>query len=414
MDEYVKTGSKALKDVFWIFVIAFALLFMHRRPEDANTIYYTLAFPFLIFIVYYLHVRLFPLGEIQFVILTAFLTEMGLIMIYRVAPELLIKQIIWISIGFGLYFIASYLFKHYSWLYNLKYGEYIYIFLAVGLIISTLFFGKEIGGAKNWLTFDGIYVQPAEAAKVIYIIFLARYLKDKRDLKNILIVGAIAIGIAGIFALEKDLGMAFLFYTTTVLMVFLVTSNLLYVASGFGLMAIGGVLAYFLFWHVRVRIEAWLNPWMDVPGKTYQIVQSLFAIAAGGFFGTGLFMGHPEYIPVVASDFIFSAICEEFGILGGIAIILVYFVIMYRGIKVALEARDEFGALMAAGLISMFSLQVFTIIGGVIKFIPLTGVTLPFVSYGGSSMVMSFFTLGMLNGISVGEEEEGVQFEAEY
>jgi cell division protein FtsW (lipid II flippase) len=179
-------------------------------------------------------------------------------------------------------------------------------------------------------------------------------------------------------------------------------------------MAIGGILAYFLFWHVRVRIEAWLNPWMDVPGKTYQIVQSLFAIAAGGFFGTGLFMGHPEYIPVVASDFIFSAICEEFGILGGIAIILVYFVIMYRGIKVALEARDEFGALMAAGLISMFSLQVFTIIGGVIKFIPLTGVTLPFVSYGGSSMVMSFFTLGMLNGISVGEEEEDVQFEAQY
>ncbi|HHW57240.1 MAG TPA: FtsW/RodA/SpoVE family cell cycle protein [Clostridia bacterium] len=414
MEEYIKTGSKAMKNVFWIFIIAFALLFIHNKPKGFDMIYFILAFPILIYIVYYLHVRLFPLGEIQFVILTSFLTEMGLIMIYRVAPELLIKQIIWIGIGFALYFITSYFLKHYEILYNLKYGEYLYLLITFLLIASTLVFGKEIAGAKNWLTFDGIYVQPAEVAKVIYIIFLAKYLSSKKDVNSIGIIGVIAIAIAGIFALEKDLGMAFLFYVTTVLMVFVVTSNLLYTAIGFGALVVGGIISYFLFWHVRVRIEAWLNPWMDVPGKTYQIVQSLFAIAAGGFFGTGLGMGHPEYIPVVASDFIFSAICEEFGILGAIAIILVYFVIMYRGIKVALNAKDEFGSLVAVGLISMFSLQVFTIIGGVIKFIPLTGVTLPFVSYGGSSMVMSFVTLGMLNGIAVGEEQEDVQFKAQY
>ncbi|EMT39159.1 cell division protein FtsW, lipid II flippase [Thermoanaerobacter thermohydrosulfuricus] len=414
MEEYIKTGSKAMKNVFWIFVIAFALLFIHNKPKGFDTIYFTLAFPILIYIVYYLHVRLFPLGEIQFIILTSFLTEMGLIMIYRVAPDLLIKQIVWIGIGFTLYFISSYFSKHYDWLYKLKYGELIYLGITMVLIASTLIFGKEIGGAKNWLTFDGIYVQPAETAKIIYILFLAKYLSSKREAKDIVILGIITLIIVGIFALEKDLGMAFLFYVTTLLMIFVVTSNFLYTAIGLGALVVGGIISYFLFWHVRVRIEAWLNPWMDVPGKTYQIVQSLFAIAAGGFFGTGLGMGHPEYIPVVASDFIFSAICEEFGLLGAVAIILVYFVIMYRGIKVALNAKDGFGALVATGLISMFSLQVFTIIGGVIKFIPLTGVTLPFVSYGGSSMVMSFVTLGMLNGIALKEEQQDVQFESQY
>jgi cell division protein FtsW (lipid II flippase) len=227
-------------------------------------------------------------------------------------------------------------------------------------------------------------------------------------------LGLITLVIVGIFVLEKDLGMAFLFYATTVLLIFVSTSNLLYTAVGIGLFVLGGLISYFLFWHVRVRIEAWLNPWMDVPGKSYQIVQSLFAIAAGGFFGTGLGMGHPEYIPVVATDFIFSAISEEFGLLGAVAIILAYFVIMYRGIKVALKAKEEFGTLLATGLISIFSLQVFIIIGGVTKFIPLTGVTLPFVSYGGSSMVTSFVTLGMLNGIALKEEQEDAKFETQY
>lgn len=414
MEEYIKTGSKAMKNVFWIFVIAFALLFIHNKPKGFDTIYFTLAFPILIYIVYYLHVRLFPLGEIQFIILTSFLTEMGLIMIYRVAPDLLIKQIVWISIGFLLYFISSYILKYYDLLNKLKYGETIYIVLTIALLVSTLIFGREIGGAKNWLTFGGIYIQPAEIAKIIYIIFLAKYLCKKKETKHIIILAIITLVIVGIFVLEKDLGMAFLFYATTVLLIFVSTSNLLYTAVGIGLFVLGGLISYFLFWHVRVRIEAWLNRWMDVPGKSYQIVQSLFAIAAGGFFGTGLGMGHPEYIPVVATDFIFSAISEEFGLLGAIALILAYFVIMYRGIKVALNAKEEFGTLLATGLISIFSLQVFTIIGGVTKFIPLTGVTLPFVSYGGSSMVTSFVTLGMLNGIALKEEQEDAKFETQY
>ncbi|ADL68190.1 FtsW/RodA/SpoVE family cell cycle protein [Thermoanaerobacterium thermosaccharolyticum] len=414
MEEYVKTGSKAMKDIFLIFVIAFMLLFIYHKPKGFDTIYFTLAFLPLIYIVYYLHVRLFPMGEIQLIILSSFLAEMGLIMIYRVAPDLILKQIAWIFIGFILYFVSSYACKYYDFFYKVKYGNYVYLAISFILLFSTFVLGKEIGGSKNWLTFGSISVQPSEIVKIIYIIFLARYLKDNKTAKDIIKVGAITIVIVGILVIEKDLGTALLFYLTTTFMIFAATSSLLYTAASVAFLGFGGVISYFLFNHVRVRIQAWLNPWMDVPGKTYQIAQSLFAIGAGGFFGTGLGMGHPEYIPVVASDFIFSAISEEFGMLGSVAIILVYFVIMYRGIKVALDAKDDFGALIAVGLTSMFSLQVFTIIGGVIKFIPLTGVTLPFVSYGGSSMVMSFITLGMLNGIAVREDEDVEQYEPQH
>lgn len=414
MEDYIKTGSKAMRNVFWIFLIAFMLLFIYHRPKGFDTIYITLAFLPLIYAVYYLHVRLFPMGEIQLIVLSSFLTEMGLIMIYRVAPDLLIKQIIWIAVGFLLYFLASYASMHYDWLYNVKYGDYVYLGVSIVLLMSTLIFGREISGSKNWLTFGTISIQPSELVKIIYIIFLARYLQKRKEIRDIIIIGVITIGVVGILVLEKDLGTALLFYLTAIFMVFASTSSILYTLTGIASLIFGGFISYFLFGHVRVRIEAWLNPWMDVPGKTYQIVQSLFAIGAGGFFGTGLGMGHPEYIPAVATDFIFSAISEEFGMLGAVALILVYFVIMYRGIRVALNSKDEFGALIAIGLTSMFSLQVFTIIGGVIKFIPLTGVTLPFVSYGGSSMIMSFITLGMLNGIALKEDEEDEQFKPQY
>lgn len=414
MEEYIKTGSKAMRNIFWIFLISFVLLFIYHKPKGFDTIYLTIAFLPLIYLVYYIHVRLFPMGEIQLIILSSFLAEMGLIMIYRVAPDLIIKQLAWIFIGYVFYFVSSFVSRHYEVFYNFKYGDYIYLTISFILLLSTLVLGKDIGGSKNWLTFGSISLQPSELVKIIYIIFLARFLKNRRTTKDIIIIGVITLIFVGILVIEKDLGTALLFYLTTTFMIFIATSSVIYTSISGLILCFGGIISYFIFNHVRVRIEAWLNPWMDVPGKTYQIAQSLFAIGAGGFFGTGLGMGHPEYIPVVASDFIFSAISEEFGMLGSVAVILVYLVIMYRGIRVALDAKDEFGALVAVGLTSMFSLQVFTIIGGVIKFIPLTGVTLPFVSYGGSSMIMSFLTLGMLNGIALREDDVSEQFEPQH
>ena len=153
-------------------------------------------------------------------------------------------------------------------------------------------------------------------------------------------------------------------------------------------------------YHIQVRVENWLNPWEDIAGKGYQITQSLFAIAEGGFFGKGLGGGKPSYIPEVHSDFIFSAICEELGIFGGTAVILLFFIFVYRGIKISLCLHDGFDKCIAAGITAMFGFQTFMIIGGVIKMIPLTGITLPFVSYGGSSLVTSFMALGILQAVS--------------
>ena len=164
--------------------------------------------------------------------------------------------------------------------------------------------------------------------------------------------------------------------------------------------AVGAVGGYTFLYHIKVRVEIWLDPWRDIAGKGYQITQSLFAIGSGGFFGTGIGMGRPDMIPEVNTDFIFSAICEEMGIFGGVSVILLYFILTYRGFKIALVVKDTFNKLVALGITLMFGFQTFLIIGGVIKLIPLTGITLPFISYGGSSLTTSFIALGILQGIS--------------
>ena len=171
-----------------------------------------------------------------------------------------------------------------------------------------------------------------------------------------------------------------------------------------GAVASAGVFAgYKVLYHIQTRVAMWLDPFSDPSGRGYQIVQSLIAIASGGFTGQGLGNGSPYYVPLVQSDFIFSGICEEFGILGGISVILLYFIFVYRGFKIALSIPDGFDKKVALGLSAMFSFQIFIILGGVIKLIPLTGITLPFISYGGSSLVTSFMALGILQAISVGE-----------
>jgi cell division protein FtsW (lipid II flippase) len=164
--------------------------------------------------------------------------------------------------------------------------------------------------------------------------------------------------------------------------------------------AASGVASYFLFSHVRVRIDIWLDPWKYKTGKGYQICQSLIAMASGGLFGSGIGLGHPYFIPEAHNDFIFAAICEEMGMLGAMALILLYLILVYRGLRSALQARDTYSMLVAVGISSMIAFQVFVIIGGDTKMIPLTGITLPFVSYGGSSMLLNFASLGVLQKIS--------------
>ena len=203
--------------------------------------------------------------------------------------------------------------------------------------------------------------------------------------------------------IQKDLGSALIFFGISVTMLYLSTNKLKYIVTTFILAGVGATLSYKLFDHVRVRVAIWLDPWADAYNKGLQIVQGLFAMASGGLLGAGLGKGYPGFIPVNTSDFIFAVICEEMGLLMGFGIMILFFLMFYRSMRAAIYVEDKFSQMMAVGYAAMFATQVLVIIGGVMNAIPLTGVALPFVSYGGSSMLTSFFALGIIQKIS----EEG-------
>lgn len=394
--------NKTLSATALIGFIAFLLLSLKTSPFSPVPIYGAIAFAAIMFTGYFLSNSLLYGQDSALFILACFITEMGLIMLYRIDPAVFMKQINWFALGVLAFILSSIVVKY--WV-NLKINSLYFFAITVILLLLPLAFGVEKGGSRSWIQIAEYSFQPSELAKITFVLFLAGKLKDGR-IDGVLRLAAEILAVAGLLAMARDLGGAMLFYLTALALVFAATSRWDLTAAGLAASAAASVLGYFLFGHVRVRVEAWLNPWQDVPGRGYQIVQSLFAIAQGGFFGTGLGLGHPEYIPAVATDFIFSAFSEEFGFLGAAALIIVYFLLVYRGIKISLTVKNSFLALAALGIVTLFGLQIFTIIGGVIKLIPMTGVTLPFMSYGGSSMVMSFISLGILNGIRLNERRQ--------
>lgn len=224
--------------------------------------------------------------------------------------------------------------------------------------------------------------------------------KNKRILKNKYVFLAIIYLHLFLLLAQRELGMTILFYVVFISIFYIYEEDYKLLLYNIGALAIILVLSYFTLSHVKVRLSTWINPWNQISGKGYQITQSLFAISAGGFFGTGLGLGNPDYIPVVHTDFIFSAICEEMGLFGGMAVVLLYFILIYRGFKIVLTIREPFRKIVALGITLIYGYQTFIIIGGVTKLIPLTGITLPFVSYGGSSLVSAFIAFGILQAIS--------------
>lgn len=345
--------------------------------------------------------------------LTAFISGFGLMMIWRLRPELATVQATWILIGAAAVLFTFITVRHYQ---TLKEYKYTWAIAGVILLFAPIFLGIERGGARLWLDFGPISFQPAEIAKICFVFFLASYLEEKRELLSIstkrvfgfwlpelkhigplIVMWIISLAI---LVLERDLGTSLLFFGLFLAMVYVATGRPMYVSLGVILFVAGAVSCYFAFSHVQARFDIWLDPWIDPSGRGYQIVQSIFAISSGGIAGTGLGLGHPDLIPAVWTDFIFSALAEELGLLGGTAIIFAYLLFISRGLKIALVADDNFGKLVATGLTSVFALQAFVIIGGTTKLIPLTGVTLPYMSYGGSSILMNFILLALLLAVS--------------
>ena len=268
------------------------------------------------------------------------------------------------------------------------------------LIISTLVLGSKEYGSRNWIHMGKLSFQPSEIVKFLYIFYLASVFRKKVNLKEFIITAFLSALLVILLVFQKDLGSALIFFMTYMVMLYISTSNELLFFSGIGALSVGSVIAYRLFSHVRVRVAAWKDPWADIDSGGYQICQSLFAIGTGGIFGSGLTRGMPLSIPVVSKDFIFAAICEEFGTIYAICLIGVFMLLFIRGMMIAFQCRRRYYSIIAAGFTAMMAFQTFLIIGGVIKLIPLTGVTLPFVSYGGTSILVSILAVSFIQWVN--------------
>ena len=395
------------------------LLLAHRLTADL------LLLPWLAAVIVGAFFTQFILGRRDGTDLTLFpaamlLASLGLIMIGRLKPALFLTQMRWLLLGLIVYLFLVFLGERVLRLLSYPYLLGVFCLL---LLCSALFFGTEIGGSRNWIVFGPFAVQPSEFGKIVIIMFLAAYLTEHREVLTLprhrllwlklpvlrfiaplLFIWGIAILM---FVVQRDLGSALLFFGIAVSMTYMATGRKSYVALAFAFFLGAAALSYSFFSHVRVRFNIWLDPWSDPSGSAYQVVQSLFALGSGGVWGAGFAHGHPNLIPEVHTDFIFTAIAEELGLLGSLGVMLVFALFFYRAIRIALACREETRMLLAAGIAVVFLLQTFIIIAGVTKFLPLTGITLPFVSYGGSSMIASFMLLGILTVLSKKENRHG-------
>lgn len=395
------------------------LLLAHRLTADL------LLLPWLAAVIVGAFFTQFILGRRDGTDLTLFpaamlLASLGLIMIGRLKPALFLTQMRWLLLGLIVYLFLVFLGERVLRLLSYPYLLGVFCLL---LLCSALFFGTEIGGSRNWIVFGPFAVQPSEFGKIVIIMFLAAYLTEHREVLTLprhrllwlklpvlrfiaplLLIWGIAILM---FVVQRDLGSALLFFGIAVSMTYMATGRKSYVALAFAFFLGAAALSYSFFSHVRVRFNIRLDPWSDPSGSAYQVVQSLFALGSGGVWGAGFAHGHPNLIPEVHTDFIFAAIAEELGLLGSLGVMLVFALFFYRAIRIALACREETRMLLAAGIAVVFLLQAFIIIAGVTKFLPLTGITLPFVSYGGSSMIASFMLLGILTVLSKKENRHG-------
>ena len=365
-----------------------------------------LAVTFVLIISYFIITKM-SMGDGYIFLIVAMLFSIGEIMLLRIDALHGRKQIVWFMISVLCFFIV------YILVLKLKIWEkigYTYYALTMILFVATLIFGTTSGGSKNWIVLGNVSFQPSELIKILAVFVMAdRYAHPEKyrfkGLNEDIICSVMIYSMIGFLVLQREWGTSVLLFLVHISLMYVFSSDRKIMLLNCVFAALGGFLGFKFVDHIKVRVDVWLDPWTDIAGKGYQITQSLFAIGSGGFFGSGIGLGSPEDIPEVHSDFIFSAICEEFGILGGIAVIMLYFILVYRGIRIAMSIQNTFYKCIAAGISIMIGFQTFIILGGVTKFIPLTGITLPFISYGGSSLLTSFMAIALLEAVANKEVE---------
>ncbi|MDQ1541166.1 MAG: hypothetical protein QOH29_1892 [Actinomycetota bacterium] len=393
----------------------------HRLPPDVLT--YGLGLGALV-LVAHLAVRKFAsYADPLLLPCAALLNGLGLVLIHRldlVAPKAdrsdATLQLAWSAIGVIGFIAVLVVVRDHRRLQRFTYTSMLLglALLSIPSVLPARF--SQVNGARNWIRFAGFSIQPGEFAKVLLVIFVAGFLVAKRDalalasrrfagidlprgrdLGPVLLAWLVSIGL---LVRGRDLGMSMLFFGFFIVMLYVATERLSWLLIGTLLFVGGTFVAYHLFGHVRARFEIWLHPFKHAQGSAYQLVQGLYGFSTGGLMGTGLGNGRPDLVPFAKSDFIVATIGEELGLTGLMAILLVYVVIVTRGLRTALSVRDSFGKLLAAGLSVCLAVQVFVVVGGVMRLIPLTGITTPFLSYGGSSLVSNWALLALLIRIS--------------
>jgi cell division protein FtsW (lipid II flippase) len=404
----MKKDEKKLLIIAYIFCIAlFTKLAILKNPIDKSALMMGIGLCLLLGISHFVIRKFYPDGDKFLLIFASILSMIGIAMIYRINPEEANKQIVWFVLGIVVYILTVVLLPDMD-----KLSKYKLLYLGGTLVLMplALLFGTEVYGATNWIYVGSFGFQPSEFGKIALTIYLASELKDydnqKKGFAHIkqLIKPAFVVAFSlCCLVLQKDLGSALIFFGVSISILYVATSKKKYVITCLGLFAVGAAGAYKIFWHVQQRVMIWRNPWKYASGDGYQIVEGLYSISSGGMLGSGLGEGYPGFVPVPTSDYIFAAICEEFGMVFGIGIIILMFLLFYRGIRAAFVTENKFSQIAAVGLSTMIACQALVIIGGIFAIIPLTGITLPFVSYGGSSILTTFFALGILQKIS----EEG-------
>lgn len=408
-----------------IVIILFGSLVVHNGGElSANTLGVPVGI-FAGFLVAHMAMRRFAENTDPAILpLTFVLSGIGIAYVTRLRPDLAVNQLVYLFLGIAAMVAVLVLVRKVDKLANYKYTLMI---AGVLLLLSPMLpiLGTEISGSRIWISLAGFTFQPGEVAKILIVLFLGAYLAQNREMLSVFTVKAgpvrlpdlstllpllVMWGISMLIVIfEKDLGSATVVFLVFLAMLYVATGKKSYVVFGAVLAAVGFGISYLLFGHVQVRVETWLDPFADASGAGYQLVQSLFSLSDGGMLGVGIGRGYAEGIPVVESDFIFTAIAEELGLLGAVGLLLLFVMFAVRGMVIAARAKSDVSALVAVGLTSIIVLQAFIIVGGVTKLIPLTGLTLPFISQGGSSLLASFISVGLL--ARCGDEATGLKKE---
>lgn len=387
--------------MFSIHLIAYLVIFLKTGSTRALLLYAAQAV-FLIGVIA-LYSVLYPKASRLITNNMCMLMSVSFIILTRLSFEKSVKQFTIMAAAMAAALVIPFIISRVTFLKKLG---WIYAVTGIALLSSVLVAGKVVFGAKLSLTIGGFSIQPSEFVKIIFVFCVASMLYESTEMEQLIKATAIAGLHVLILVVSRDLGGALILFVVYLIMLYVASRRLLYLVGGFSAGCMAAVAAYFLFSHVRVRVLAWSDPWRYIENEGYQITQSLFAIGTGGWFGMGLFQGMPNKIPVVEHDFVFSAVSEEMGAFFALCLILICVSCFIMFLNIAMQIREPFSRLVALGLGIAYGFQVFLTIGGVTKFIPSTGVTLPLVSYGGSSVFSTLIMFAIIQGLYILRQNE--------